>query len=484
MKGVTINELSYLKGNSKLIKELECFYQKPFDSKRIFEYISNGNLCNNFSIAELFQFRVFLNSCLMLFNKEKMEREYFKNNFEYISKGEESTLNRESYDIIMQFYCKILHEDDIVKNWLGNRSILERESKGGVLRNRIAIFEPEAESPYDVVRRLRNSFAHMQYRIVLYEKPEMIPYLLVYNKDGGKSNRGVVFEQEINDFVSKFYSNQATFGIPYKHSFLKDEELEHPSKVHFYTVLYDWNKTGKIYSSGNRKHPMIEYMSHQSNFEAIKLFLKTDNNFLLNEITMVNFEEIRNYRCYGRKLNKDEIAWLCKLLYDFETEFSNFVLHIRRLIEVSINYRYSGDKDFLIKIVKEFDEDRDDIVAFNSLFVVLELYNILLRIESDELPPISYDFIDYNKFYYKKDDLSKWEQKYDENNGGSKEDVDILSRKFLLLKIRNAIAHGRLRMYLHKGELHLEFLDSYNKREIKVSAKADEIRSMLGKFQW
>ena len=493
MKGVIINELSYLKGNSKLIKELECFYQQPFDSKRIFEYISNGNLCNNFSIAELFQFRVFLNSCLMLFNKEKMEKDYFKNNFEYIIKGEESTLNRESYDMRMQFYGDILHEDDTVKNWLGNINILERESKeGSVLRNRIAIFEPEAESPYDVVRRLRNSFAHMQYKIVLYEMPEknlkMIPYLLIYNKDGGKErNRGVAFEQSINHFVDEYYSNQATFGIPYKHSFFAEETLGLSSEFYFYTVTYKWSEGGGICSSGDRNHPMIEYNSHQKdreNPEEIFSFLDTDPNFVIKKTRVENIVEIKNYKCYGRRLNKDEVGWLCKLLYDFETEFSNFVLHIRRLIEVSIYYRNTKNKDKLGEIVKEFDEDRDDIVAFNSLFVVLDLYNILLRIESDDLAPISYDFIDHNKFDYEGNDLYMWTRKYYENNGSSKEDRDILPRKFLLLKIRNAIAHGRLRMYLHKGELHLEFLDNYNNRKIKVSAKTDEIRSMLGKFQW
>ena len=269
--------------------------------------------------------------------------------------------------------------------------------------------------------------------------------------------------------------------------FFAEERLGLSSEFYFYTVTYKWSEGGGIYSSGDRNHPMIEYNSHQKdreNPEEIFSFLDTDPNFVIKKTRVENIVEIKNYKCYGRRLNKDEVGWLCKLLYDFETEFSNFVLHIRRLIEVSIYYRNTKNKDKLGEIVKEFDEDRDDIVAFNSLFVVLDLYNILLRIESDDLAPISYDFIDHNKFDYEGNDLYMWTRKYYENNGSSKEDRDILPRKFLLLKIRNAIAHGRLRMYLHKGELHLEFLDNYNNRKIKVSAKTDEIRSMLGKFQW
>ena len=70
---------SYLKNNVELIKYYGDYYKNSFDINKIKNDIINRKI--NIELLDLYRFRIFLDACALLYNKDKIEKEYFANLF-------------------------------------------------------------------------------------------------------------------------------------------------------------------------------------------------------------------------------------------------------------------------------------------------------------------------------------------------------------------------------------------------------------------
>lgn len=473
----------YVENNASLIYYFLNYYKDGFSAIELKNDILNGQF-QELDIKDLYRFRIFLDSCMMLFNKEKLEKEYFKLNFRYLDFKD----NKFSFDIT-QYYDKIKNYD-LVKGF---------EKKFGTINyndNPLAVFYPAAEKRYDEVARVRISFAHMQYGdFMIVEELGIIPLYLIYNKDKNKmKNYGIAFEPVIHDFISRYYSNQAIYGIPYKHTFFcySDEDGNQTDELYFYEVTYIFDSDNK-YVVSSRQHPMIKYINHQSGeIKELFSFLKSDTNFKIKAVKVCNEEEINQYVILNN-LSGEEKNWLRKLLYDFDTSFSNFLLHLRQLIDILIDYSTrlilnELTEESLTNIsarILEFEEDENDTVSFKTLFSVLLLYNLMARVEDDDFKEFEPNFLNINYFTYSSSNLVRWcNDEHYLNFDVKEDDVENLPKKFLLSKIRNAVAHGNFRLQLSNKDLELVLIDQYNGRHVRISVCVKDILRMFEEINW
>jgi len=135
------------------------------------------------------------------------------------------------------------------------------------------------------------------------------------------------------------------------------------------------------------------------------------------------------------------------------------------------------------KKIDELKEDEDDIVAFNNLFSVLKLYDIMIRAEDDDLEPLSTEFIDSSKFQYNPKDLVDWINEYYQSNDVKDDDKVELPRKFILTKIRNAVAHGNIKLALDNIGISINLSDKFNNRCVDISVNINDFEEMCKKIQ-
>ena len=340
----------YIQNNWDMICYFQNYYRGCFDSSDIFDKLKNGEF-SSLDIGNLFRFRVFLDSTIMMFNKEKLEKEYFKKNFQYIDFANAVF----KFDIVgyYKYIRKVIKEspkntifeninfidDNFKDNPIDIFANLDNENTES---DDYIIAEPIVAKFFDQVSRLRNSFAHMQYGCFVQDEIGYMYYYGIYNKDKGiKRNCGIAFERIIHEFVERFYSNQATYGIPYKHSFFChfDSNRNYSEDLFFYEIKYKFDADIK-YDVSKKQHPMIEYIKHQYHFETIFDFLDKDSNFIIKseKVECSIIKLIESCKVGWVKNKKDAIYLFFKILFDFETEFSNFILHLRIVVDTIIEY--------------------------------------------------------------------------------------------------------------------------------------------------
>ena len=195
----------YLISNSKIIEELSKLYEDKLDIDKIKEKILTRDF-DDLTLVEFSKFRVFLDASLMIYNKNKLEKEYLKatKQFRYLDNFQ-MDLKETSYESYINF---INEKYDFNLNEFSHLIIKS---------------EPQPRNIYDEIVRLRNAFAHMQYGNFSMCDPGVISLYDIFNKDGGRlKNTGIALEPVIHEFISRYYSNQAVLGIPYKHSFISN----------------------------------------------------------------------------------------------------------------------------------------------------------------------------------------------------------------------------------------------------------------------
>ena len=106
----------YIQNNWDIICCFQEYYRGFFDSSSIFDNLQNGEF-SRLNIGDLFRFRVFLDSTIMIFNKEKLEKEYFKKNFQYID------------------FANIIPEFDITKYYKNIRKVINESPKNTIFEN-------------------------------------------------------------------------------------------------------------------------------------------------------------------------------------------------------------------------------------------------------------------------------------------------------------------------------------------------------------
>ena len=488
---------SYIENSWNMIQFFKNYYHGFFKSESIIKDFKSG-FFKDLDVENLFRFRVFLDSTLMLFNKEKLEKEYFKRNFQYMDfaksnfKFDVESYYRDVTNIINErekstiFECINLREELFKDNPIIVFADLDIQNTNNNLKSN---FEPMTTKFFDQVARLRNSFAHMQYGCFVQDEVGYMCYYGIYNKDAEILKYcGIVFERILHEFIDRFYSNHAIYGIPYKHSFFcnLDCNRKNSENLYYYEIKYKFNADIKYNVCD--AHPMKSHVFYQNKIIELFNFIDSDSNFIIEEklVEKSIILLVKSFKIKDQNLNEQEQSWFLKLLYDFETEFSNFILHLRLLVDVLIehNYRLKKGKldqkyrDECCKKLEELKEDEQDVIAFNTLFTILKLYTIMIRMEDDDLTTLKPDFIIPSKFKYEVSDLVDWCNEYYRFNDVKENDKENLPKYFLLNKIRNATAHGKINLLLAERDINIKFIDEFNSRRIAILVRINDFESM------
>lgn len=505
----------YLNNNLIMINKYQTLYSNGLDIDDVIEKIGK-NYFGELNITDLVRFRVFLDSAILLFNREKLEKDYFKKNFIYADFFNHLN-NSEKDKILLDLYKKYfnLYKDELMIN----EGTVQSFDKFYVSSNR------ESKSPYDQLAILRNALAHMNYgNFITLENGYFLGYFIYNNKNGKAINHGFILEPILHRFIQSYFSNYTSYGVVYKHSWfnfnstnkISSEQVidfkkqsfisrivrkllnkKNKTFAFFNILTYDGKGDEKLKYAGDNQHAMNIFTQKLNNLNFIELenFIKNNReiyNHVVTEIPENRIEvEVSFLTTY---LNKKEITYKefsseIKFLYDFETEFSNFLVHLMqlndRLIDYWCNIFYIEDVSpektqnqikEINKSIRELKEDEDKIVGFNFMFPVLRLLDISLRLEDDDLKKISPLSVNIDGFTYEEDNL----QKYYQNNSSTINKRSETKYYYILERIRNAIAHGHITTYLDSNSnIVYKLEDIWNNRTEKVEIDYDSMINFL-----
>lgn len=155
---------NYLNNNILLIDEYEKLYFDEINIDRVIEKFRNNEF-DNYSGFDYGRFRVFIDSCLLLFNKEKLNR-YIKNDYSYADFFDLVEKDTQLVPYLSHIRANSLFSD--VKKPCLFYSVVGKE-KGA----------------WNQVATIRNSFAHMQYGNFSTQESGFLIFYGIYNKDKG-----------------------------------------------------------------------------------------------------------------------------------------------------------------------------------------------------------------------------------------------------------------------------------------------------------
>ena len=328
----------------------------------------------------------------------------------------------------------------------------------------------------------------MQYGNFMLQQPSgMMIYYYLYNKNKGiRKDWGIVFEPILHDFIHAFFSNYS-YGIPFKETFFLKYSIKKKKrtwKYLFYEITYNDKKTKKY--NGFNDNLMRDLINLLPDFQKIVDFLKKNNgNFNIKERSIYKYEY--RYRKLAKKLKlkgKSEYYYGLKTILSFETELSNFLVHIGRLNEVLYNYCIIRDsrmysvqelqvyKKQLGNQLAELKEDNNARVAFELGFEYLKIINFVLRIEDDDYVKFDYSNVDISMFEF--DDKKMFEYISHNHIEENKEQHYIIER------MRNALMHGNIDLELRRdGEPVFLFIDSHNTRREIIKIPYTKLKLFL-----
>lgn len=218
-------------------------------------------------------------------------------------------------------------------------------------------------------------------------------------------------------------------------------------------------------------------------------------NFLDRYIEKFNIKETCVHElvdgCKYKKLakrfklkGKEEYIYGLKVILDFETELSNFLVHIGQLNEVFYKYcsmrecgQYSNSelKEYQIQFEEkllELKEDENARLAFELGFLYLKIINFVLRTEDDDYTKLDYSKVDVTMFEYKSEEMLKYasSNRIEENK----------IQHYVIERMRNALMHGHISIDItENGEPVFSFTDIYNKREELIEISFDNLKLFL-----
>lgn len=467
--------VKYIENNFKIISLYESLYNDRFDIDEIKEKINKG-IFKNYHTADLYRFRIFLDSCLLMFNKEKMEKYHFKNKFEYDG-FMEKLLNDINYRELSRNLEKVIDNEVNLKiNIFSNKTFYFSVNESIV-------------NIYDSITRLRHAFAHMQYGNFAIQPTGIISFYGIFNKDKGKlKNVGLIIEPLAHKFIEAFFMNQMIKGIPYKHSFIDTEIINYKRKVFFYEITYKGNSL--YHGFGN--HIMKDRIFSSRNSRDIINFIELNKDEFNLKRNLLSDGEIENFEKFiqrelGRKDKDLELGYAIKAFYDFETEFSNFLCHLIQLNDRMIEYRFIENKqqrDSIMESIDELREDKDSWILFKIFFDILFMINIVIRLEDDDLSAINVEEINVDKFVRNSYDEVKYINRNIINGKikiGNERYGDVY---YVLERLRNSIVHGKINILLKDKKILFQFLDFYNSRKEKIVIERDAFRDFIRCNNW
>lgn len=447
----------YLNNNFKMIDYYQNLYYDGIVIEDLINKLKQGQF-DNLSIIDLNRFRIFLDAVLLTFNNEKVYNVYLKDKFAF-----------------QPFFDRLNNP----KLFIREQQFLNNYKKylNNLLKIRINKFDSffysldgEDRRVWDQFKIVRNAFSHMQYGFYASDSTGFLSNFSIYNHDNGQTKEiGFVFEPILHLFIQQFFSNYSTSGISYKHSWF---EIDPQKKtVKFNEVTLPQNFTIK-YSGFDKNHPMNQFTDilQSGDKNKIEQFIKEYNlDYQFVDINNVDFSKYCKFYL-NRSTQFDEPHFFnqIKFLFDFETEFSNFLVHLIQLNDLLINYlrdRYL-EVDRLGQIInslKELQEDADKFLCFKYSFEILRMFNIASRMEDDDLPKINYSEISVQGIFLKNPlALYNYYQK-------NKDKYEIKTHRdlrtaYIVERLRNAIMHGRYWIELKNGIVTYIFEDKFNHR--------------------
>ena len=476
----------YLQNNQNMIKMYSALYKDEMNIDSVIERLFEGDF-DSIPMSNFCRFRVFLDACLLLFNKEKLEEEYFKGAFKY---GD--------------FIDALLDDDD--KNQFVDcceEMVSEHCSMNIDIKKSKRFYystsSSKVETVYNQLKILRNSFAHMQYgEFVLMGSKGRMAFYGIYNKDIDKNEAGVVIEPIIHEFIRAFFSNNTNKGIPYKHTFLlPNVNKEGEMKMFLGEVRYI-GSTQAVYG-GFENHVMkSKVFSEQNQKDKLMAFLREHEDELRYEEQEITVEKINEFECLGAKtLNRrtslDELAYMIKAFYDIETEFSNFLVHLIQLNDRIINYkeamRYKCEENLekVVKSLKQLQEDVTSWSVFRYFFVLLDCINTIFRLEDDDLSKVDVGLLNIEGFEYDDKKMVAYVNRVLLEGTLLTEKAQFGDKYYVIGRFRNALAHGNicLRLDSKKGVM-VRLLDKHrwSGREEKMEIQIDDMVRFLSRNSW
>lgn len=442
-------ENTYIKDVCEVINIYNDVYAQEMGVEYLYREMLEGRLAS-VDIIKLSKFRVFLDQCLLLFNKEKMEKDYFKRNLDYSKYLEELYENnpiKATYEYLPEL-IPILEKKTFFRELTG-----------------------EVSKIYSNLNFIRNSFAHMQYGNFVSTEAGEIIYYGVYNKDEGKSKAGLVLELVFHQFLQAFFSNHMKLGVAYKHTWLKP--IKNTGAFKFYTVR---SKNDKY--DAKDVHVMNNPVFSENSLARCKFIVENREKFKTDK-KIIKKGEVDQYNVYlnhelDRAVGLEEITYFIKFLFDFETEFSNFIIHIIQLNDCVINEKLGKITSKHAKtVIEELKEDEVSWHPFKMMFSILKSINFINRMEDDDLKKINLKNFDVKEFHYKNACLCDFVNAQVNENKISNEEAQYGEAQYVLTVFRNAIAHGNVHFQFDNGEVVVMFVDIYKDRKRKRATKIE-----------
>lgn len=461
--------LNYINNNLVLINEYQNLYFQEINIDKLIEGFRTEEIImhNGFDYG---RFRVFIDSCSLLLNKEKLNN-YCKNRYsfrEFIKEVEKVAYLKDYFEFIKQ---------EPLTSDISNICLYYS-------------FENKKKNPWDQVMTIRNAMAHMQYGCFFPQENGTIIYYCLYNKDQGiRKDSGIVFECVLHELIQRFFSNYSS-GILFKNTFFSrySFRLQKKSiwKYYFYEI------TPKICNenlyNGYNQWIMNDLAKVSTDNKKLLLFLqKNKDKINAREFELNKIIKIRDYKKLAKKLKlqtRDEYFYGLKTFLDFETVLSNFLVHIGQLNNVLYSYCTKRDsenvtqnelqeyKKQLEKSLSELREDENAKISFKIGFVYLYAMNFALRTEDDDYKKLKYQELDVSKFKYQKENWVQYSQRNKTQN--------CILQKYIVERMRNSLMHGHIEILLNnKGEIEFIFRDKYNQREEVISIILEDLEEFL-----
>ncbi|EOA3011309.1 MULTISPECIES: hypothetical protein [Enterococcus] len=463
---------NYIEGNLAIINYYSKLYEKEIDIDAIADIVNNSKDIE-IDLTNFQRFRVFLDSCLLLWNREKFERDYFKNNFVY-QDFFDGFNNRAEFNSYATYITKNLFPE---------------------MNNKIDRFyfslDGDKKRVWDQLSIVRNGLAHMQYGNFssLIDGPMI--FFGVYNKDKGvKKEEGYVLEPIFHDFVKSYYSNYTGIGVPFKHTWFSNTSLKgEDTSQHWYFHEVTLDEADFKYI-GNSIHKMNELTRYLTDHQQLKIFLKENENvFIVNETKLSEIVNEKDIRCYVKDNlgfeNFEVFIQTAKFILDPDTELSNFLVHLNQLNDRICDYLISkkngeldeNRKELILLSLAELEEDKPSLLTFKSLFGLLKVMNIFFRMQDDDYEKIDWVKIDTSRFkvkdYVK---MGKFINKKILANEISADNELFSDKYYILERLRNSLMHGHIKVKINeKNKLIFVFSDNYNNRCESVEIESQEL---------
>lgn len=461
--------LNYINNNLVLINEYQNLYLHEISIDKLIEGFRTEEIImhNGFDYG---RFRVFIDSCLLLLNKEKLNN-YYKNRYSF-----KDFIKEVENDINLKDYYELIKQEQLTSD-ISNICLYHS-------------FENKKKNPWDQVMTIRNAMAHMQYGYFSSQKNGTMIYYYLYNKDHGiRKDSGIVFEWVLHELIQRFFSNYSS-GLLFKYTFFSRYSFRLRKKSIWKYYFYEI--TPKICNenlyNGYNQGIMSKLAKVSQDNKKLLRFLKENNERInVKELELNRTIKIRNYKKLAKKLKlqtRDDYIYGLKAFLDFEGELSNFLIHISQLNNVFYSYCTKRDsenvtqneiekyKKQLEKSLLELREDKNAKISFKIGFVYLYAMNFALRTEDDDYEELKYQELNVSKFKYQKENWIQYSQRNKTQN--------CLFPRYIVERMRNSLMHGNIEILMNnKGKIEFIFRDKYNKRDEVISIILEDLEEFL-----